>query len=51
MLDSILDMFNGPSAAERQIEDLKAMDDHELADLGMSRDQIEAFVAEHAAKT
>ena len=27
------------------IEELQAMDDHELADLGIVRDQIEAFVA------
>lgn len=47
MLDSIVDLFTAQTEADRQIEDLRAMDDHELADIGISRDQIAAFVSEH----
>ncbi len=45
MLDSIFDFLGGQSESEKQAEELKAMDDHELADLGISRDQIDTFVA------
>lgn len=48
MLDTIIDMVAGRTESDRQIEELKAMDDHELADLGIVRDQIDAFVAEHS---
>jgi uncharacterized protein YjiS (DUF1127 family) len=48
MLDNILELFAGKSERDRQIEDLMAMDDHELADLGVARDQIEAFVDQHS---
>ncbi len=44
MLDSIFDLFDGRTERDRQIDELKAMDDHELADLGIARDQIGAFV-------
>lgn len=47
MLDSIFDLFAGRTESDRQIEELQAMDDHELADLGIVRDQIDAFVAAH----
>ena len=49
MLDTIYDMLGMQSEQDRQIEELKAMKDHELADLGISRDQIETFVATHTA--
>jgi uncharacterized protein YjiS (DUF1127 family) len=51
MLDSILDIFAGRTETDRQIEELQAMDDHDLADLGIARDQIDAFVAAHSDET
>lgn len=50
MLDSIFEILGAQTEEERQIEELNAMDDRELADLGISRDQIDAFVAEHVAR-
>lgn len=47
MLDAIFDIFNGETEEERQIKELQAMDDHQLADLGISRDQIASFVRDH----
>jgi len=49
MLDAIFDIFNGETEEERQIKELQAMDDHQLADLGISRDQISSFVRDHTA--
>ena len=49
MLDSVFDVFSRRSERERQIDELKSMEDHELADLGILRDQIEAFVDAHSA--
>lgn len=48
MLDSLFDILGGDTEERRQIEALEAMDDHELADLGIARDQIPAFVRGHA---
>ncbi|MEM7060269.1 MAG: DUF1127 domain-containing protein [Pseudomonadota bacterium] len=50
-MDSIFDIFNGETEEERQIKELQAMDDHHLADLGISRDQIEKFVRDHTASS
>ena len=47
MLDQILDVFTIETEKEKQINELSAMADHELADLGISRDQIEAFASTH----
>ncbi len=44
MLDGLLDIFRAENALDRQIEMLEALSDRELADLGLARDQIEAFV-------
>lgn len=44
MMDQLLDMFGLETEEERQVRAMEAMDDHELADLGISRDQIAAFV-------
>lgn len=51
MLDAIFDIFNGETEEERQIKELQAMDDHQLADLGISRDQINSFVRNHTTKS
>lgn len=51
MLDAIFDIFNGETEEERQIKELQAMDDHQLADLGISRDQINNFVRNHTTKS
>lgn len=51
MLDAIFDIFNGETEEERQVKELQAMDDHQLADLGISRDQIASFVRDHSAST
>ena len=48
MLDAIRGIFVQETDAERQVRELQLMDDHQLADLGISRDQICAFVKEHA---
>ena len=48
MLDSLMDVFSLESEKDRQLHELEAMGDHELADLGISRDQIEAFAGKHA---
>lgn len=50
MLDSVFDVFSGQSERDRQISELRAMEDHELADLGILRDQIEAFVDAHSSE-
>ena len=47
MLHSILDVFGSETDAERTTRDLQALDDRQLADLGLSRDQIPMFVKEH----
>jgi uncharacterized protein YjiS (DUF1127 family) len=47
-LDAIFEMLGAQTEEERQIEELNAMNDHELADLGIARDQIAAVVAERA---
>ena len=49
MFHSILDLFGGQPDAEQHIKDLQALDDHQLADLGLARDQIAGFVHEHFA--
>lgn len=36
------------SETDRQIRELRAMNDSALADLGIARDQIEDFVRNHA---
>ena len=48
MLDSLLEIFGAESEKDKQVSELQAMDDHELADLGIARDQIEAFVEQHS---
>ena len=50
MFDSLLEVFSGESEKDKQISDLQAMDDHELADLGIARDQIDAFVGQHSTR-
>ena len=47
MLDSILEVFSSETEKDKQISDLEGMDDHQLADIGISRDQIEAFASKH----
>ena len=44
MLDSVMELFSGGSERDTRIAELKCLEDHELADLGLVRDQIEAFV-------
>ncbi|MEM1160485.1 MAG: DUF1127 domain-containing protein [Pseudomonadota bacterium] len=44
MIENILDSLLGRTEADRRIEALEALDDHQLADLGISRDQIPAYV-------
>ncbi len=48
MLDDILHAIGVGNEKDRQINELQAMDDCELSDLGIARDQIEAFVRAHA---
>lgn len=43
MLDVVVALFRGESALDRQIAALKVMNDRELADLGIARDQVEDF--------
>ena len=49
MLDSFFDRLSAGAEVERQIAALRELTDHELADLGILRDQIEAYVLERAA--
>ena len=44
MLDVVMELFSGDSEKQQRIAELKLLEDHELADLGLARDQIEAFV-------
>ncbi len=44
MLDVVMELFSGDSEKKQRIAELKLLEDHELADLGLARDQIEAFV-------
>ena len=44
MMDAVLELFSGDSERSQRIAELKLLEDHELADLGLARDQIEAFV-------
>lgn len=49
MLDAVLELFSRDSERESRIAELKLLEDHELADLGLVRDQIEAFVDAQSA--
>ncbi len=49
MLDDLLEMFSPMTDRERQIAALRVLTDRELADLGILRDQIEAFVERRIA--
>ena len=44
MLDAVMDLFSSESERDQRVAELNRLDDHELADLGLVRDQIEAFV-------
>jgi uncharacterized protein YjiS (DUF1127 family) len=44
MLDDLLEIFSPLTDRERRIAALRALTDRELADLGIVRDQIEAYV-------
>ena len=44
MLDAVMELFGTDSDRDRRIAELNLLGDHELADLGLVRDQIEAFV-------
>lgn len=44
MLDAVMGFFGGDSERDQRIAELNLLEDHELADLGLVRDQIEAFV-------
>ncbi len=44
MLDAVMELFGTESDRDRRIAELNLLEDHELADLGLVRDQIEAFV-------
>ena len=48
MLNTLLHLFGDCDDADRQARDLAAMNDRQLADLGISRDQISAFVRHRA---
>ena len=48
MFDGFWDMLASEGEKQSQISELQAMSDRELADLGISRDQIEAFVDQHS---
>ena len=48
MLKRMFAMLTGDSESVRQRLELMKMGDHELADLGISRDQIDEFVRQHA---
>ena len=50
MLDSLVSAFVGETEKDKQIAELEAMDDHELADIGISRDQIVAFAENQLGK-
>lgn len=51
MIEALMDILTGESESDRQRRELMTMGDHELADLGISRDQIEEFVLAHACTT
>ena len=44
MLDVVMELFGSGSERDQRIAELQRLEDHELADLGLVRDQIEAFV-------
>ncbi|MEM7441672.1 MAG: DUF1127 domain-containing protein [Pseudomonadota bacterium] len=44
MLENFVDTLLGRTDHDRQVEELEALDDHQLADMGLSRDQIAAYV-------
>ena len=44
MLDAVMELFGTDSERNQRIAELNDLEDHELADLGLVRDQIEAFV-------
>ena len=48
MLENMFRLLSGESESARQRRELMEMGDHELADLGISRDQIEDFVRDHS---
>ncbi|MEM6623237.1 MAG: DUF1127 domain-containing protein [Pseudomonadota bacterium] len=48
MLSNLYDMLSGQSEADKAIEALQTLNDHELADLGIARDQIAAYVRSKA---
>lgn len=50
MWTNLLSLFDDCPDTDRQLRDLAAMDDHQLADLGIARDQIEAFVSGRASR-
>lgn len=50
MLDAVIELFSGTTERQQRIADLNLLEDHELADLGLVRDQIEAFVDEKMAQ-
>jgi hypothetical protein len=53
MLDGIIEMFSPRKDRDRAVAALRALTDHELADLGILRDQVEAYIggASRAAAT
>lgn len=48
MLERMFQYLSGDSESARQKRELLKMADHELADLGIARDQIDEFVREHS---
>lgn len=50
MLDHLVEMFSPMSERDRQVEALRALTDRELADVGLLRDQIEAYVEGDVAR-
>lgn len=50
MLSSFLYIFDECPDLDRQTRDLSAMSDRQLADLGISRDQVDAFVRQRACR-
>ena len=50
MLHDIRSFFTGEDEIQSGIRALEAMSDHDLADLGISRDQIEDYVTGQFAR-
>lgn len=46
--ESLLDILSSETEIDREVTALKELTDHELADLGITRDQIELLVLERA---